>query len=83
MYVMALDADLVLGGLLVNVSLSVVLLLVKLVGDSVRGSLSSGAERSVTILCDVLVGFLGGRGTGSLDGLGNVVGGVPTDGVRI
>lgn len=71
-----------LGGLLVDISLSVVSLLVDLVADGITGSLSSGGERSVAVLGDVLVGFLGGSGTGTLDGLRDVVGGLPGEYVR-
>jgi len=68
---------LVLGSLVVHISLSVVLLLIGLVGDGITGGLGSGAEAGVGILCNVLVGLLGSSGTGALDGLGHVVGGVP------
>lgn len=76
------DAGLVLRGLLVNISLAVVLLFVELVTDGITGSLESGACVCVAILCDLLVGFLGGGGTGTLDGFANVVGGVPGEDVR-
>lgn len=72
-----IDAGLVLCGLVVNIGLSVVLLLVELVTDSIGGSLSSGAEGCITVLGDVLVGLLRCGRTGALDGLANVVGGVP------
>lgn len=45
-----------------------VLALVNLVTSSVLCGLSTGAEACVRVLCDVLVGFLGGTG-GHLVGL--------------
>jgi hypothetical protein len=77
------DAGLVLRGLLVDISLSVVGLLVDLVSDGITSSLKSGADGGIAVLGDVLVGFLGGSGTGALNGLSDVVGGVPGIYVRI
>lgn len=71
------DAGLVLRGFLVNISLSVVGLLVDFVADGITGSLCSCAEGGIAVLGDVLVGFLGGSGTSTLDRFGHVVGGVP------
>lgn len=59
-----------------HIGLGVVGLLVLLVTDGVNGSVRTGAQLGVGVLGDVLVGLLGGRGTGALDGLGDVVGGV-------
>lgn len=61
---------------LVDISLGVVGLLVLLVTESVDGSVGTGAQLGVGVLGDVLVGLLGSGGTGALDGLGDVVGGV-------
>lgn len=60
-----------------HIRLSVVLLLVSLVGDGITGGLGSGAEAGAGVLCNVLVGLLGSSGTGTLNGLGHVVCGVP------
>lgn len=68
---------LMLGSLLMHIGLSIMGLLIKLVGDSITGSLSSSADVGIAILCHVLVGLLRGSSTGALDRLGNVVGGVP------
>jgi hypothetical protein len=51
-------------------------LLVLLVDDGILGSGGTGAQLSIAVLSDMLVGFLGSLGTSALDGLGNVVGGV-------
>lgn len=67
---------------LVAVSLDIVRLLVLLVADGVGGSVGTGAQLRVGVLGDVLVGLLAGGGTGALDGLGDVVGGVLED-VRV
>lgn len=55
----------------------VVGLLVDLVTDRVFGSRGTGAEGGIRVFGDLFVG--GGRslGSGTLDGLRNVVGGVP------
>lgn len=66
-----------LGSLVVHIGLSVVLLLIGLVGESITGSLSSGAEAGVGVLGDLLVALLGGGGSGALDSLRDVVCGVP------
>lgn len=58
-----------LGGLLVDIGLSVVSLLVDLVADGVHASLGSGGQRSVAVLGNVLVGLLRSGGTSTLDGL--------------
>lgn len=59
-----------------DISLSVVLLLVELVTKGVLGSRGTGGDVGVAVLSDVLVGLLGGGSTSSLDGLRDVVGGV-------
>ena len=69
--------NLVLSSLLVEIGLAVVGLLVELVADGITSSLGAGADACVVILGDVLVGLLGSSGGGSLNGLGDVVGGVP------
>jgi hypothetical protein len=51
--------------------------LIDLITDHVSGGLDAGAWGGVVVLGHVLVGFLGGCRAGSLDGLGDVVGGVP------
>jgi hypothetical protein len=51
-------------------------LLVLLVDNSVLGGGGARGEAGVAVLGDVLVGLLGGGSTATLDGLGNVVGGV-------
>lgn len=61
---------------LVGVGLGVVGDLVLLVDDGVLGGASAGADAGVVVLGDVLVGLLGSSGTGALDGLRDVVGGV-------
>lgn len=66
-----------LGGMLMDISLSVVALLVNLVGDSITGSLSSCANGGVAVLSNTLVCLLGCGSTSTLDGFRNVVGGVP------
>jgi hypothetical protein len=52
-------------------------LLIKLVTDHVAGGLNTSAELGVAVFSNLLVGFLGGGRTGTLDGFGDVVGGVP------
>src|SRR5689334_13543465 len=71
------STHLVLSGLLVEIGLSVVALLVELVADGITSGLGAGAEACVAVLGDVLVGLLGSSGGSALDGLGDVVGGVP------
>lgn len=66
-----------------DISLSVVCLLIKLVADGIAGSLGTGAEGGIAVLGDLLVGLLAGGGTGTLDGLRDVVGGVPIERVRM
>lgn len=73
------STHLVLRSFLVNISLSVVFLLVELVTDSILGCGGSGAEGSVAILSDLLVGLLRCGGTGALERLSDVVGGVPDE----
>jgi len=51
-------------------------LLVLLVDDGILGSGSTGSQLGIIVLGDLLVGLLGGLGTGALDGLGNVLCGV-------
>jgi hypothetical protein len=51
-------------------------LLVLLVNDGVLGGAGAGADVGVVVLGHVLVGLLGSLGTGALDGLSDVVGGV-------
>jgi hypothetical protein len=60
----------------VDIGLGIMRLLVLLVDNSVLGGSGARAKAGVVVLGDVLVGLLGGGGTGALDGLGNVVGGV-------
>jgi len=67
----------VLGRFLVQVGLAVVRLLINLVADGVLASLKTGAERSVRVLGDLLVGFFAGCGAGALDALTDVVCSVP------
>ena len=55
----------------------VVGLLVDLVADHVGGGLGAGAEGGVAVFGDVLVGFFGRGRAGALDGLRDVVCGVP------
>jgi hypothetical protein len=57
----------VLGSLLVNIGLAVVSLLINLVTDSIEASLSSGVERGVAVLGDILVGLLGSGRAGAGD----------------
>ena len=52
-------------------------LLIDLVPDHVAGGLGTSAQGGVAVFGNVLVGFLGGGRAGTLDGLGDVVGGVP------
>lgn len=67
------DAILVLDLLLVDLSVSVVLGLVKLVANGILSSGGTGTERGIVILGDILVGFLGSTRSTLLDGLGDVV----------
>src|SRR4051812_17874177 len=68
---------LVLGSLLVGAGLGVVAGLVDLVAEGIAGSLGACAEGSVAVLCHVLVGLLGDLAGGALDGLADIVCGVP------
>jgi len=63
------------------ICLSVVGLLIDLVTDHVGSGLSTGAEGGVVVFGNVLVSFFGGRRAGTLDGFGDVVGGV-LDGIH-
>ena len=68
-----------LDALLVGGGGSVVLLLVELVAGGVKstgGTVGDGVLAGDVALGLLLVGLLGGGGGGTLDGLGNVVGGV-------
>lgn len=60
----------------VDIGLGVVGHLVLLVKKSILGGAGAGANVGVAVLGNVLVGFLGSLGTGALDGLSNVIGGV-------
>lgn len=51
--------------------------LVKLVSNGILGSSGTAAEGCIAVLRNLLVGLLTGGGTGALDGLRDVVGGVP------
>lgn len=59
-----------------DISLSVVAGLVELVSSGILCGSGAGAEAGIVVLGNLLVGLLGSLGTGALDGLGNVVGGV-------
>jgi hypothetical protein len=61
---------------LVDISLGVVGGLVELVSDGILGGSGTAAQAGIAVLSNLLVGLLGSLGTGALDGLGNVVGGV-------
>jgi len=68
-----------LDALLVGGGGALVLLLVELVAGGVkstRGTVGEGVLAGDVALGLLLVGLLGGGGSGTLDGLGNVVGGV-------
>jgi hypothetical protein len=52
-------------------------LLINLIGEGVLCGSGAGAQGSIAVLGDLLVGLLAGSGTSSLDGLGDVVNGVP------
>jgi hypothetical protein len=60
----------------VDISLGVVGGLVELVSNGVLGGGGTAADAGVVVLGNGLVGLLGCLGAGTLDGLGNVVGGV-------
>jgi hypothetical protein len=61
---------------LVDIGLGVVGQLVLLVDNGILGGASTGGDLGIVTLGDVLVGLLGSLSTGSLNGLGDVVGGV-------
>lgn len=61
---------------LVSIGLNIVGLLVLLVDDGILSGGSAASEAGIVVLGDTLVGFLGGSGSGALDGLRDVVGGV-------
>jgi hypothetical protein len=61
---------------LVGISLGVVGFLVELVSDGILCGGGTGAQAGIVVLGNLLVGLVGSFGTGALDGLGNVVGGV-------
>ena len=61
---------------LVDIGLGIVGLLVLLVDNGILGSGGAAGEACVVVLGDALVGLLGGFGTGALNGLRDVVGGV-------
>jgi hypothetical protein len=60
----------------VGVGLGVVGDLVLLVDDGILGGAGAGTQAGIVVLGDVLVGLLGSLGTGALNGLSDVVGGV-------
>lgn len=64
---------------LVDIGLNIVGLLVLLVDDGILSSGSAASEAGIVVLGDTLVGLLGGSGSGALDGLRDVVGGVLRD----
>lgn len=59
-----------------DIGLGVVGDLILLVDESILGSAGTGADLGIVALGDILVGLLGCLGTGALDGLRDVVGGV-------
>lgn len=59
-----------------DICLGVVGSLILLVDDSVLGGSGTGGDACVTVLGNLLVGLLGSLSTGTLDGFGNVAGGV-------
>lgn len=61
---------------LVDISLGVVGELVLLVDNGILGGAGTGRDLGVVVLGDVLVGLLGSLSASTLDGLGDVVGGV-------
>lgn len=62
-----------------DISLGVVAGLVELVSNGILCGSGAGAEAGIVVLGNLLVGLLGSLGTGALDRLGNVVGGVLED----
>jgi len=60
----------------VDISLGVVDMLVLLVTDGIDGGAGTGVEAGIGVLGDLLVGLLGSGGTGTLNGLRDVVGGL-------
>lgn len=59
-----------------DISLGVVSRLVKLVLDGIDTGVGAGGKVGITVLGDLLVGLLGGGGSSTLNGLGDVVGSV-------
>ena len=57
----------------------VMLVLVELVTNGILGSRGTCSEGSLVVLGDLLVGLLGCLGGCTLDGVGDVVGGVPIE----
>jgi hypothetical protein len=60
----------------VDISLGVVGELVLLVTEGILGGAGTSSDVGIAVLGDALVGLLGSLGTGALDGLSDVVGGV-------
>lgn len=56
-----------------DISLGLVAVLLSLVSNGVLGSRGACAQACVSVLCDRLVGLLGCLGSGTLDGLSDVV----------
>lgn len=59
-----------------HIGLNIVGLLVLLVDEGILGSRGTSADLGVAVLGNLLVGLLGGLGTGALNALRDVVGGV-------
>lgn len=59
-----------------DISLGIVGRLILLVDEGVLCGRGARADACVAVLCDLLVGLLGGLSTGTLDGLRDVVGSV-------
>lgn len=57
----------------------VVASLILLVNKSILGGGGTAGEGCIAVLGNLLVGLLAGSGTGTLDGLSDVVGGVPEE----
>jgi hypothetical protein len=60
----------------VDIGLGVVGELVLLVDHSILSGTGTGGDLGIIVLSDVLVGLLGSLSASTLDGLGDVVGGV-------